>query len=70
MTLGRLIRVRKDRNDIGAALYVVAIAECDNAVAMLQESLLRPSDEYEDLGCVNETLLTALKLKPGQFSRI
>jgi predicted 3-demethylubiquinone-9 3-methyltransferase (glyoxalase superfamily) len=70
MVLGRLIRVRKKRNDKEAAIYVVAEAETDEAVNVLQRALSRPRKEYEDLGHVNDTFVISLDLKPGQFKRI
>ena len=70
MALGRLIRVRKYRSDMDAAIYVVATAERDKAVGILRNGLSRPDDEYEDLGRVSDTLMTALNLKPGEFSKL
>jgi hypothetical protein len=70
MALGRLIRVRKKRNDTEAAIYVVAESETDEAVNVLQRALSRPRKEYEDLGRVNDSFVISLDLKPGQFKRI
>jgi hypothetical protein len=69
MTNGRLIRIRTHRSDADAIIYVVAEPESDKAIAILKRALSRPEDEYEDLGRVTDTLLTALSLQPGQFAR-
>jgi hypothetical protein len=70
MAVGRVIRVRKYRSDMDAAIYVVAAAERDKAVGILQSNLSRPDDEYEDLGRVSDKLISALNLKPGEFARL
>jgi hypothetical protein len=68
-TFGRLIRVRSHRRDPQATIYVVAEPELDKAIDILKVALVRPHDEYEDLGRVTDTLLNALFLQPGQFAR-
>jgi hypothetical protein len=47
----------------------VAEAEVEKAIAILKIALVRPHDEFEDLGRVTDALLTALSLQPGQFAR-
>jgi hypothetical protein len=69
MGFGRLIRLRAHRRDADAAIYVVAEADIEKATDILKSGLARPHDEYEDLGRVPDTLLNALGLQPGQFTR-
>lgn len=69
MKFGRLIKVRTHRGDPNATIYVVAEAEAEKAIHILRVSLVRPQDEYEDLGRVTDSLLNALSLQPGQFAR-
>jgi hypothetical protein len=69
MVFGRLIRVRARRGDPEAVIYVVAEAEVEKAVDILKLALVRPLDEYEDLGRVTDTLLKALGLRDGEFAR-
>ena len=69
MTNGRLIRIRTHRSDAAAVIYVVAEPEREKAIAILKHALSRPEDEYEDLGRVTDTVLTALALQPGQITR-
>jgi hypothetical protein len=69
MMFGRMIRVRVHRHDPAAVIYVVAEAEVEKAINILRTALVRPLDEYEDLGRVSDTLLNALRLQPGQFAR-
>ena len=69
MGFGRLIRVRAHRRDAQATIYVVAEAEVDKAIDILKIALARSNYEYEDLGRVTETLLNAIGLQPGQFTR-
>jgi hypothetical protein len=66
---GRLIRVRVHRRDPEATIYVVAEPEVEKAIGILKAALARPNDEYEDLGRVSDSLLTALSLQPGTFTR-
>jgi hypothetical protein len=66
---GRLIRIRTHRSDADATIYVVAEAEVDKAIAILQRAISQPNSEYEDLGRVSDTLLTALSLQSGQLTR-
>ena len=47
----------------------MAEAEAEKAIDILKVALARPTDEYEDLGRVSDTLLNALALPPGQFAR-
>jgi hypothetical protein len=69
MGFGRLIKVREHRSDQAATIYVVAEPEVEKAIDILKIALVRPNDEYEDLGRVSDTLLNTLSLKPGQFTR-
>jgi hypothetical protein len=69
MGFGRLIRVRTHRGDSEVTIYVVAEAEAEKAIYILKLALVRPNDEYEDLGRVSDTVLDALSLQPGQFAR-
>lgn len=69
MLFGRLIRVRTHRRDQNATIYVVAEADPKRAIDILKLALVRPADEYEDLGRVSDTLLKALSLSPGQVAR-
>jgi hypothetical protein len=61
--------VREHRRDAQATIYVVAEAEVDKAIDILKIALARSNYEYEDLGRVTETLLNAIGLQPGQFTR-
>ena len=69
MGYGRLIRVRTSRADPEATIYVVAEPEVEKAINILKTALARPDDDYEDLGRVSESLVTALSLQPGMFIR-
>jgi hypothetical protein len=69
MGFGRLIRVRAHRRDPQATIYVVAEPEVDKAIGILKTALARPFDDYEDLGRVTDSLLNALSLQPGTFTR-
>ena len=51
-------------------MYVVAEPDPDKAITTLKEAHELPRDKYEDLGPVNESLVLALGLKPGEFARI
>jgi hypothetical protein len=66
---GRLIRVRAHRRDPEARVYVVAEPEVEKAIGILKAALARPFDDYEDLGRVTDSLLNALSLQPGTFTR-
>jgi hypothetical protein len=57
------------RRDPDAVIYVVAEAVSEKAIDILKVALDRPSDEYEDLGHVSDSLLNSLALQPGQFAR-
>ena len=69
MGYGRLIKVRTYRADPEATIYVVAEPELEKAINILKTALARPDDDYEDLGRVSESLVTALSLQPGMFIR-
>jgi hypothetical protein len=69
MGFGRLIRVRAHRRDPEDTIYVVAVPEVEKTIDILKIALVRPHDEYEDLGRVSDTLLNALDLQPGKFAR-
>jgi hypothetical protein len=62
-------RSQAHRRDAQATIYVVAKAEVEKAIDILKIAFARPSYEYEDLGRVTDTLLNALRLQPGQFTR-
>jgi hypothetical protein len=67
---GRLIRVGMHRSDLAATMYVVAEPEPNRAIAILRVKLgLSETAEFEDLGRVTDALLSALKLREGQYSR-
>jgi hypothetical protein len=51
-----------------AVVYVVAEAEPTKAIEILRLGIVRPLDEFEDLGRVTDQLLAALNLEPGQFT--
>jgi hypothetical protein len=54
------------RSDPPAAIYVVAGAKRIAAIEILEKALAPSrSDECEDLGRVNDTLIAALNFKPG-----
>jgi hypothetical protein len=44
-----LIRIRTHGSDADATIYVVAEAEVDKAIAILQRAISQPNSEYEDL---------------------
>ena len=67
--IGRLVRVRRHRGDTEGAIYVVAESEGEKAIDVLKVVLVRPYDDYEDLGRVTDALLKALSLQPGMFTR-
>lgn len=71
---GRLVRVGKYAGDREAVVYVVAIAAANQAVALINRAVVRPSGQgddlrIEDLGRVSEALLEALGLSAGEFTR-
>jgi hypothetical protein len=61
--------VRAHRRDSEATIYVVAEPEVEKAIGILKAALARPFDDYEDLGRVTDSLLNALSLQPGTFTR-
>jgi hypothetical protein len=70
MALGRLIRVQKYRSDPLATIYIVAEPQGTKAIALLQKTLSRPHEEYEDLGPVNDSMIIELGLRRGDFARL
>jgi len=58
------------RHDPAAAIYVVAETGAEEAIQILKAALVRPQDDYEDLGRVSDALLSALSLQTGQFARM
>jgi hypothetical protein len=70
MPFGHLIRVCKHHSGAATAFYVVAVPQGERAVNVLREVLSRPDEEYKDLGRINDTLVAALGLMPGEFARI
>jgi hypothetical protein len=69
MSEGRLIRVGKNRGDVKAVSYIVAIGNAVEALALIRSQASTPNDEIEDLGRVSRELLVALRLGSGQFMR-
>jgi hypothetical protein len=68
MARGRAISVRSDR-ETTSAIYIVAAPQPDTALDPLKKALSYPNNEYKDLGYVNDSLIAALDLKPGEFAR-
>ena len=66
---GRLIRVEKYRSDPKAVAYIVAIADPDEAIALVGEKAATADDEIRDMGRVGDALLNSLKLQAGEFIR-
>jgi len=48
---------------------MLAEPEPEKTINILKTALARPDDDYEDLGRVSESLVTALSLQPGMFIR-
>jgi len=69
MGTGRLIRVEKYRSDPKAVAYIVAIADPDEAIALIRKNAAASDDEVRDLGRVSDALLNSLKLQAGEFIR-
>jgi hypothetical protein len=70
MGFGRLIRVGSWRGDPEAAIYVVAEADPTKAIDIFKVGgTADDGDDFEDLGRVSDTLLSALSLQPSQFTR-
>jgi len=69
MGFGRLIRVGRWPGDTEAAIYVVAEADPTKAIDIIKVGGTDDGDDFEDLGRVSETLLSALSLQPGEFTR-
>jgi len=70
MGFGRLIRVGSWRGDPEAAIYVVAEADPTKVIDIIKVGgTADDGDDFEDLGRVSDTLLSALSLQPGQFTR-
>jgi hypothetical protein len=68
MEYGRLIKVG-DRREGAAELYVVAEPDSVLAQELIRNHIADPTRSIEDLGKVTPTLLAALNLSPGKFSR-
>lgn len=69
MSLGRLVRVAQRRGDPDAAIYIVAIDDGTQAVALIRSQVASAHDVVEDLGPVSDFLLEAVKLGSGQYRR-
>ena len=69
MGTGRLIRVEKYRSDPNAVAYIVAIADPDEAIALIRKKAAAADDEIRDMGRVSDALLNSLKLQAGEFIR-
>jgi hypothetical protein len=67
---GRLIKASAYRGDPHAFVYVVAVPNAADAIALVRAELDHPSFEFEDLGPVAEALLAALSLEAGQVVRL
>ena len=65
---GRLIRVC--RGNLRPALYIVAVAEAENALELIRTTIGRPDDEITDVGRVSPELLNTLSIKPGDFKSV
>jgi hypothetical protein len=50
--------------------YIVAVADADQAVQIIRSKIADLTDDVEDLGRVSRALVRALKLAPGEFTRI
>jgi hypothetical protein len=70
MAMGRLVRVRNSRSNQAAIIYVVAETSGAAAIDALEKALAHHRSEYQDLVRVNDSLIAALQLKPGQFPRL
>ena len=65
MGFGRLIRVGSWRGDPEAAIYVMAEADPTKAIDIIKVGgTADDGDDFEDLGRVSGTLLSALSLQP------
>ncbi len=69
MEFGRLIRVKSWRGDPQSVIYVVAEADAAKAIDIIKTAGIGAGGDFEDLGRVTDSLLTALALQPGQFTR-
>ena len=69
MRFGRLIRVKNRRGDPEATIYVVAEPDVTKAIAIIKIAGIGQGDDFEDLGRVTDTLLGAMALQPGKFTR-
>ncbi len=70
MEYGRLIKVGDRRAGGGAAeLYVVAEPDSGLAQELIRKHIADPDRTIEDIGKVTSTVLAALNLAAGEFSR-
>jgi hypothetical protein len=69
MGTGRLIRVEKYRGDPRAVAYIVAVADPDEAIALIRKEAAAADDEIRDMGRVSDALSNSLKLQAGEFIR-
>jgi hypothetical protein len=66
----RLIQKSAYSGDPHSMIYVVAVADADQAVIMIRNKAANPSDVVQDLGRISGHLVKALNLLPGEFIRI
>jgi hypothetical protein len=66
----RLIRKSAYSGDPHSTIYVVAVADADQAVTMIRNKAANPSDVLQDLGRISGHLVQALNLLPGEFIRV
>lgn len=72
MALGQLIRVtlRAQSGEPGTSVhYIVAEHDFQKAAAILKHTI-PIGGKIESVGNVSESLLTTLKLAPGQFTKV
>jgi hypothetical protein len=66
----RLVRKCAYRGDPHAMIYVVAVADADQAVTIIRNKAANPSDIVQDLGRISGPLVQALNLVQGEFMRV
>ena len=66
----RLIRKTVHHGDRNPILYIVAVANGDQAVEIIRSKAANLGDDVEDLGRVAGFLVQAFNLAPGEFIRV
>jgi hypothetical protein len=66
----RLIRKIAHQGDRNPILYIVAVSNADQAVAIIRNGAADNGDAVEDLGRVAGFLVQAFNLAPGEFIRV